>query len=211
MRLGDLPAHVARAVLEATHGGQIAAIERHELRARPTNGQLVRVEPPMVVYEVLFAAKGRTRLVQLADTPALKLPSAARAALASTFSGAEVVDVEEESGATVYEATLERTGGRLEVLLAPSGDVIAVQVPVEARRLPPAVAQAIARVTEGAQVRHLERQEVRARPTWVPLAEPEVTYEVAFVRAGEEFEMEFRPDGSVIGGIESEGEPEAED
>ena len=212
MGIEDVPDYVAAAVREATGGGTIALIEKHELHGRVRDGRLVKVKEPMVLYEVKFILEGKRRIVEIADTPALKLPSPARAAVAAAFPGAVVTKVEEEHeyGLSLYEAELKADGKELEVTVSPDGIIVEVEMSVKAADLPEAVAAAIAGVAKGARILEYEKEEVRAVPKLTALDEPEVIYEAKFVKDGKQYEVEVAADGTVIE-VEEEEEDDEDD
>jgi uncharacterized membrane protein YkoI len=59
--LESLPAAVQKALGEATKGGKIAHIEKHEIRGRPEAGKFIPVDPPKLVYEAKYTLEGKRK------------------------------------------------------------------------------------------------------------------------------------------------------
>ncbi len=211
MGIERVPGYMADAIREATGGGEIALIEKHEMWGRVRDGRLVKLDEPMVVYEVKFILDGRRRIVEVPDSPILKLSRPARAAIMAAFPAAIVKDVEAELELSleIFEVELEQDGQKLEVEVTPDGIIVEVETSIESTQLPKAVAEAISEAAGGARILKLEKEEIRAVPKLVPLDEPRVIYEAKFVKDGKTYEIEIAADGTVIE-IEEEEEHDGE-
>jgi uncharacterized membrane protein YkoI len=211
--LDDVPEYVADAIREAMKGGTLVAVEKHELRGRVQDGRMVALTEPMVVYEVKFVLDGKNRIVEVADTPALKLPPAARLAVQMAFPAARVREAssEREGDLLLYEVRLDRDGLRIELDVSAEGIIASVETSAEAGDLPQAVAKAMARAAKGAEILRVDREEVRAVPRLVPLDRPRVLYEVAFIRDGEKHAVTIAADGTVVETEREDADAERDD
>jgi hypothetical protein len=204
---------VADAIREAMKGGTLVAVEKHELRGRVQDGRMVALTEPMVAYEVKFVLDGKNRIVEVADTPALKLPPAARLAVQMAFPAARVREAssEREGDLLLYEVRLDRDGLRIELDVSAEGIIASVETSAEAGDLPQAVAKAMARAAKGAEILRVDREEVRAVPRLVPLDRPRVLYEVAFIRDGEKHAVTIAADGTVVETEREDADAERDD
>jgi uncharacterized membrane protein YkoI len=198
--IGDVPEHVAAAIREATLGGKLVLLEQHELHGRIRDGGVAALPEPQTVYEVRFQLEGKNRVVEIADTPALKLPQPARAAVEEAFPDAVIrkVSAEREAGLPLYEAELVSDGKRLEVEVSPEGTIASVASAAGPDDVPAAVGAAVARAAGGAEIVGFEREEVRAVPRLVPLDRPRVLYEAEFHKDGRRYEVTVAADGTVV-------------
>ena len=131
------------------------------------------------------------------------LRPAAADAVKAAFPQGKILEVEQDSegGLAVYEVELDQDGKEVEVTVSPDGVILEVETEIPRAELPKAVADALAKAAEGAEVEEIVREETRAvvrDGKVVKLDEPKITYESELRKDGRETEIEFAADGTVL-------------
>ena len=140
-------------------------------------------------------ARGRCRQ---GGPPALS--KKATKAIKKAFPQAKIVQVEPERKSVVlYEVELTRDGGEVEVLVTSDGQIVAAESEIGKDDLPAAVAAAVAKHAGDAEIKEIEKAEIRAALQFVALETPQVVYEVEFLRDGREVELKIDADGKILG------------
>lgn len=221
LSLRDVPADAARSIAEKTKGGKITRIERHERRGAIRSGKLVKLDKPIVIYEVRFrVGRRRRRIVVASDetAAATPLPEKARESLTRAFPGSTIerVELEPALGCTFYEVHVKQDGIGTEVTLASDGTIIEAASTVGREDLPGVVSAAIAKFAAADEVVRLQRKEVRAVVRLAGLQVPRVIYEARISREDETVTLRALADGEILsrqhnpdGEEEEEEEPEA--
>ena len=135
------------------------------------------------------------------------LPAAIAQAVKANFPGAEIktAEVEKEAGINLYE--IEFMAGRGEIEVAEDGTVMDIATIITMKDLPKAAAEAIYKAAAGAEIKQIEKSEVRAeikkegeKGTLVKLASPRYVYEAELVKGEQKGEVQVAPDGKVVEG-----------
>jgi len=131
------------------------------------------------------------------------LPAAVAQAVKANFPGAEIktAEVEKEAGINLYD--IEFMAGRGEIEVAEDGTVMDIATIITMKDLPKAAAEAIYKAAAGAEIKQIEKSEVRTeikkegeKGTLVKLASPRYVYEAELVKG----EVQVAPDGKVVEG-----------
>lgn len=163
--------------------------------------------PALALLLVVAAAPGAS---QGSDPPAqakTEIPASVLKAIRENAPGAEIenLTIEENGGIRLYDIEFKADRGEIEV--AEDGTVIDVSVVVRPQDIPKAAADALrkAAAEAGAEIRRLERSEVRAevqikdgKGRVVRLAAPRYVYEAELVRGKERGEVAVDPDGRIV-------------
>ena len=135
------------------------------------------------------------------------LPAAVAQAVKANFPGAEIktAEVEKEAGINLYD--IEFMAGRGEIEVAEDGTVMDIATIITMKDLPKAAAEAIYKAAAGAEIKQIEKSEVRAeikkegeKGTLVKLASPRYVYEAELVKGEQKGEVQVAPDGKVVEG-----------
>jgi len=127
------------------------------------------------------------------------LPAAVKTAIEALYPQAVIEEAKvEKEGLKVYEVELKQDGQEFEVTFAPDGTTIEVEMEVAIENLPPAVAEAIAKAAQGANVKEIEQEVTYAVVKLVMLETPQTTYEAELTKDGMECEIELADDGTVL-------------
>ena len=212
----DLPEAVAIALAKLADGGKVVEIEEQRVYAV---AQLVELDPSQTTYEAEIIRDGERLEAQVAadgtvlkteqeeeddhegdDEEEVVFPERAAAAIEKAFPEATVegVELEHEVGLTLYEVEIRHHGREMEVKVAPDGMIVEAESRVSMTALPAAVVRALAELAEGGKIEEVEEQRVYAIARLVELETPQTAYEAEIVRDGEELQVTFAPDGSVI-------------
>lgn len=136
-----------------------------------------------------------------------KLPPAVAKAVHENRPGAEIdkLEVEHESGITLYD--IEFKAGQGEIEVAEDGTVMDIATIVQMKDVPRAAAAAIEKAAAGATIKQLEKSEVRAeikkeggKGTLVRLASPKYVYEAELVKGDQTAEVQVDPGGKIVEG-----------
>ena len=92
---------------------------------------------------------------------------------------------------------------RNEARITPDGVLVRNQERVEVKDVPPAVAKAVDKVSEGATLKSLQRQETGATLKYAALDKPEVSYSLSVEKDGKTVKFDVQSDGSVRRGREN--------
>jgi uncharacterized membrane protein YkoI len=137
----------------------------------------------------------------------VELPEAAAKALKDAFPKATVDDVkmEKEEGVTVYEVELEEGKAEMEVEVAADGTILEVETDIEMKDVPEAAAKAIQAAAEGAKIKEVSKEEVRAEikkegetAKIVKLEKAKTLYGAEIVKGDQKGEIEVAADGTVV-------------
>ena len=143
----------------------------------------------LATWQTAHAARGRQ--------PALSKKAAA--AIEKAFPKAKIVQVEpERKGVVVYEVELIRDGKEVEILVTSDGQIVATENEIGKDDLPAAVAATVAKHAGDAEIKEIEKEEIRATLQFVALDKPQVVYEVEFLRDGREVELKIDGDGKIL-------------
>jgi len=127
------------------------------------------------------------------------LPAAVEAAVKKAFPNAAVTKVEAEvkHGVRVFGIDLQNGKAEASIDVAEDGTVIAVETPIEAKDLPKAAADAIAKAAPGA-IKEILKEEVQAKIKLVKLSDARIVYEVDVTKDGTKGELDVAADGTVV-------------
>ena len=137
----------------------------------------------------------------------VELPEAAAKALKDAFPKATVdeVKMEKEEGITVYEVELKEGKSETEVEVTADGTILEVETDVEMKDVPEAAAKAIQAAAEGAKIKEVSKEEVRAEikkegetAKIVKLEKPKTLYEAEIVKGDKKGEITVAADGTVV-------------
>jgi len=140
------------------------------------------------------------------------LPPAAVAAIKKAFPKASIDEVKREKEVVVlYEVELEGNGKDVEVKVTPAGQIVEVETKVVQGDLPEPVAKTLANLAGDAEVKEVEKKEIRAVIKVVELKKSQVVYEAEFVKNGKEVEVKIAEDGKLVGKKAGDGDDEDKD
>jgi len=138
----------------------------------------------------------------------VELPEAAAKAIKDAFPGATIDEVEigNEDGMKVFEVELKQGKAEIEVSVTPEGTIVEIETEVTLKDVPAAAAAVISKAAEGAQIKEIAKEEVRAEvkkngngvATLVPLKEPKIAFEAELVKGDQKGEIEVAADGTVV-------------
>ena len=127
------------------------------------------------------------------------LPDAVKAAIAASYPGAEIEEVEKEcEGVKLYEVELEQNEKEMEVTFAKDGAIVEVETKVSMESLPKAVSKAITEAAAGAKIKKVEKEVIYAVVKLVKLDTPKTVYEAKLIKGGKKGEIEVAADGTVL-------------
>ena len=151
----------------------------------------MRIIVVAVVLVVIAAGAGRDEDVML--------PDAVKTAISAAYPGAEIEESQlEEEGIKVYEVELEQDDREIELTISADGEVIEEEREVPLSEVPEAVRAAIAGACEGGEIEEVTEEVTYWVVTLEKLERPQRTYEVEAVRDGNEVEIEFAADGTIL-------------
>jgi uncharacterized membrane protein YkoI len=134
-----------------------------------------------------------------------ELPAAVAKAVRENCPDAEMgkLEVEKEGGITLYDIEFKNAKGEIEV--AEDGSVMDIAKIIEKKDLPPAAAAAIEKAAAGAQVKQLEKSEVRTelkieggKGTLVKLPSSKYVYEAELLKGSQKGEIQVSADGKIV-------------
>ena len=138
----------------------------------------------------------------------IKLPEAAAAAIKAAFPKAKIekVEADSEGGLPMYEVELKQGKDEMEVEVSPDGVIVEIETEVQMKDLPKAAAAAIKKAAEGAEIKEIEKIEIRAevkkddqgKPTLVKLPKAKIVFEAELEKGDMRAEVEVAADGKVI-------------
>jgi uncharacterized membrane protein YkoI len=201
--LRELSPDLADRVREATKGGRITEIERHERRAKFQDGRALPLEHPTVAYEVTYYLDGqRHSAVIRASERAVgpHLPEAIRKAIKERFPGARVQEVERDYalGIALFEVELVTPGGQAEAVLSGDGVLVEIEREVAAEDVPFGVMRALKQLSGDKQPDEIEEVQVHAVARLVPLGRSRTAYEAEWEAEGKEIEVRVDSEGKLL-------------
>jgi len=138
----------------------------------------------------------------------VELPEAAAKAIKAAFPNATVakVEIEDEDGVKLFEVELKQDGAEMDVSVAPDGLIVSVESKIELKDVPEAAAKVIAKAAEGAEIKKIEKEEIRAEvkkddkgaATLVKLDKPKLVFEAELVKGDQKGEIEVDAEGKVL-------------
>jgi uncharacterized membrane protein YkoI len=133
-------------------------------------------------------------------------PRAVTDAIGKACPGATVdeVELDDEEGASVWEAEVRENGTKKTISLTADGTVREIETRLEAADLPEPVRAALEAAAPGAKVRKAEKSEVFVDAAGAKLARPEVKYEIRFARECKKAEITIDAAGKVVEAPKSE-------
>jgi len=137
----------------------------------------------------------------------VELPAAAAEAVKAAFPKAKIekVKTEDEDGIMVYEVELEEGKTETEVTVSADGLLLEIETEVEMKDVPKAAADVIAKAADGATIKEIEKEEIRAEvkkengtPRIVKLEKAKVVFSAELVKGDQKGEIEVAADGKVV-------------
>jgi uncharacterized membrane protein YkoI len=129
----------------------------------------------------------------------ISLPDAVKAAISKLYPQATIGEAKlEKEGLEVYEVGLKQDGQEIEVTVAPDGTIVEVGTELATENLPPAVAEAFAKVAKGTKIKEVDQEVTYAVVTLVKLNEPKTTYEAEVTIDGKKCEVRVAADGTIL-------------
>jgi hypothetical protein len=138
----------------------------------------------------------------------VELPEAAAGAVKAAFPNATIkkVGIEDEDGVKLFEVELMQDKAEMEVSVAPDGLIVSVESKVDLKDVPEAAAKAISKAAEGAEIKKVEKEEVRAEvkkdakgaATLVKLDKPKLLFEAKLIKGDQKGEIEVDADGKIV-------------
>jgi uncharacterized membrane protein YkoI len=135
----------------------------------------------------------------------VELPAAVAKVVKENRPNAEIdkVEVEKEAGITLYD--IEFKAGQGEIEVAQDGTVMDIATIISMKDLPKGAAEAILKAGEGAEIKELEKSEVRAeikkegeKGKVIKLSSPKYVYEAELVKGNKTGEIEVTAEGKVV-------------
>jgi len=133
----------------------------------------------------------------------VELSEAAAAALKAAFPNATIDEAkaEDEHGVKIFAVELKTGKDECDVEVTVDGIILSVATEVELKDVPEAVAKAIKAAAEGATIKEINKEEVRAEikdKAVVKLNALKIVYEAELVKGEQKGEIEVAADGTVI-------------
>jgi uncharacterized membrane protein YkoI len=130
----------------------------------------------------------------------VSLPDAAKSAISARYPQAVIGKTRmEKEGLKVYEVELKQNDQEFEITVAPDGTIVEVGTELTAEKLPPAVAEAFAKVAKGTKIKEVDQEVTYAVVTLVKLLnEPKTTYEAEVTIDGKKCEVKVAADGTIL-------------
>lgn len=138
----------------------------------------------------------------------VELPEAAAKAIKDAFPEAAItgVEAEDEDGMKVFEVELKVGAGEVTVSVAPCGTILEVETVVAIKDVPKAAAEAIQKAAEGAQIKGIEKAEIRAeikkddagKCSIVKLEKAKIVYEADLIKGDQTGEIVVAADGTIV-------------
>ena len=139
----------------------------------------------------LVVCFGLSAVVRAEDKVELdKLPAKVKEAVKAKFPDAELVSAakEKDGDKTIYEVTIKNKKKNIDVTVSEDGKIVSVEVEIDYKALPKAVAEAFAAKYSKAKVTKCEEI----------TKDGKVTFEVIFSAGGKDFEAVFEPTGKFV-------------
>jgi uncharacterized membrane protein YkoI len=144
-----------------------------------------------MVCVISYADKGEGKSVTLPD--AVK-----NAVLAALPQGVIEKTKMEEQEFKIYAVILKQNGQESELKITPDSTVLAVETKVGKETIPDAVAKALSKSAEGAEIKGVEQKVTYAVVKPVKLDVPETTYEADITKDGNNCEVKLAANGTVL-------------
>jgi len=140
------------------------------------------------------------------------LPAVVKTAIETLYPQAVIGKAKvEEEGLKVYEVELKQDGQEFDVTVAADGTIVGIESELAVEDIPAAVAEALAKVTNGAKITEVDEDVTYAVVTLTKLNEPQVSYEAEVTIDGKKCEVEVAADGTVLEKSKCEKDDDDED
>ena len=131
------------------------------------------------------------------------LPEAAAKALQAAFPKATVDEAkaEDKGGVKVFDVELKQDKTEMDVEVTADGAILAVETNLEMKDVPGAAAKVLQKAAEGATVKEVQKEEVRAEikdAKVVKLDAVKVAYEAEIKKGDQKGEIKVAADGTVV-------------
>jgi hypothetical protein len=135
---------------------------------------MIRLRSFVVVLAILAGATAAR--AQEEDITLKQLPKAVVEAIKAKYEGAKLVSAEKETqkDKVFYEVNIKHKDKAIELLLTPEGKIVSVEQPIEAKDLPKAVTEAIAKRYPKAAIKSAEETTKDNKATYAVLLENDV-------------------------------------
>ncbi len=143
-----------------------------------------------MVCVISYAEKG--------DTKSVTLPDVVKNAIQKAYPQAVIGNTSTEKEFEVFEVIVKQNGQESEPSIAADGTILSVEAVVVKEKLPDAVAKALSKAAEGAEIKEIEQSITYAVVKPVKLNAPETVYEAVLTKDGKTCEVKLGVDGTVI-------------
>jgi hypothetical protein len=132
------------------------------------------------------------------ESKSVTLPDAVKNAIQKAYPKAVIGNTSTEKEFEVFEVIVKQDGQESEPSIAADGTILSVEAIVTKEKLPDAVAKALSKAAEGAEIKEVEQSITYAVVKPVKLSAPETKYEAVLTKDGSTCEIVFGTDGTVI-------------
>jgi hypothetical protein len=132
------------------------------------------------------------------ESKSVTLPDAVKNAIQKAYPKAVIGNASTEKEFEVFEVIVKQDGQESEPSIAADGTILSVETIVVKEKLPDAVAKALSKAAEGAEIKEVEQSITYAVVKPVKLNAPETKYEAVLTKDGSTCEIVFGTDGTVL-------------
>lgn len=155
--------------------------------------------PALAACALTVALSWQVAAAQQPQAQGDRMPAPVEGAFRQAFPQAQIVRIKGEPHMLLmYQVEMLDRGQPRKAELFVNGEVLSVARPVGQEELPPRVAQAIARQTNGAPVGQLEQKEIRAIIAISRLPQPQMVYAAQYQQNGRTIVLEVDSSGTVL-------------
>jgi hypothetical protein len=143
-----------------------------------------------MVCVISYAEKGEDKSVTL--------PAAVKNAIQAAYPQATVGKADTEKEFEVYEVVITQNAKESELTVTPDGTIIEAEIKTDKGNIPDAVAKALTKAAEGAEIKVVEQETAYYVIKAVKLDAPETAYTADLVKDGKQCEVKISASGTVI-------------
>ena len=144
----------------------------------------------VMVCAITYADKGEGKSVTL--------PDAVKSAIQKAYPQAVIGNASTEKEFEIFEVIVKQNGQESEPSIAADGTILSVETIVVKEKLPDAVAKALSKAAEGAEIKEVEQSITYAVIKPVKLNAPETAYAAMLTKDGNTCEIKLGADGTVL-------------
>jgi hypothetical protein len=132
------------------------------------------------------------------ESKEVTLPAAVKDAIQAAYPQATVGIANTEKEFKVYEVIVTQNAKESEITVTPEGTIIEMEAKIDKGNIPDAVAKALSKAAEGAEIKAVEQQTAYFVIKAVKLDSPETAYTADLVKDGKQSEIKIAVNGNVL-------------